>query len=136
MRLAIIVTYASVTILDLVRGIIHTFLFQVGLDDISGLGTGDELCDGRLAALMVAYGGANIESLVVRSYIRYEYSRSGSRRDFVKISSIAAALWAPITAIVSYAGNIDVGDADVPGRYAMVIRSILSFVTLLLAYVE
>ena len=47
---------------------------DVGIQDISGLGTGDALCDARLSALMIAYGGANLESVIVRSYILYTYA--------------------------------------------------------------
>lgn len=134
-RIAVIVLYSSVTILDLIRGIIHTFLYEPGLEDISGLATGDRLCDSRLAALMIAYGGANLESFLVRSYILFNYARCDHGRDLVRVSSIASASWAPITAIVSSIGDIDVGDAEVPGRYAMLIRSLLSLGAFLLTLV-
>ena len=133
-RIAVIVLYSSVTILDLIRGIIHTFLFETGLEDISGLATGDRLCDSRLAALMIAYGGANLESFLVRSSILFNYARRDHGRDLVRVSSIASAFWA-ITLIVSSIGNIDVGDAEVPGRYAMLIRSVVSLGTFLLTFV-
>jgi hypothetical protein len=110
-------------------------LYEPGLEDISGLATGDRLCDSRLAALMIAYGGANLESFLVRSYILFNYARCDHGRDLVRVSSIASASWAPITAIVSSIGNIDVGDAEVPGRYAMLIRSLLSLGAFLLTLV-
>lgn len=133
-RILVIILYFSITILDLVRGIIHTFLYETGLEDISGLKTGNSITDGRLAALMIAYGGSNIESFLVRSYILYTYAFCKSGCEFVRVSSVASALFFPLTAVVSSFGNIDVGDAELPGRYAMLIRSILSFVTLLLTY--
>lgn len=135
-RIVIIVLYTSVTVLDLVRGIIHAFLYEVGLDDISGLATGDALCDGRLAAIMIGYGGANLESFLVRSYILYSYiHRHDGGRGLVRASSMAATLWAPLAETVSVIGDVDVGDADVPGRYAMLVRSVVSFGVFLLTLV-
>ena len=132
---AIVVLYASVTILDLLRGAIHTFLYDIGLDDISGLSTGDAVCDGRLAALMVAYGGANLESFLVRAYVLYKYARYDSGRDLVRITSIASATWAATAAIGTAIGDVDVGDAEVPGRYAMLVRAVVSLGTVLLTFV-
>jgi hypothetical protein len=126
--------YSSVTILDVIRGIVHTFLYEAGLEDISGLATGDPLCDGRLAALMIGYGGANLESFLLRSYILYDFSRYDRGLDLVRVSSLASALWSPVTGIVSFVGDVDVGDAEVPGRYAMLVRSLVSFGTLLLTF--
>jgi hypothetical protein len=134
-RAVIIALYFSVTLLDLVRGVIHTFLYEIGINDISGLSTGDPLCDDRLSSLMIAYGGANIESFLVRSYVLYDYAGYDRGVDYVRASSIAAAVWEPITRIVSSIGGIDVGDAELPGRYAMLVRSIVSLVTLILTYV-
>ena len=134
-RNAILALYASVTLLDLVRAVIHTIFYKSGLDNISGLSTGDELCDNRLAAIMIAYGGANLESFLLRAFVLYAYARDNSRgRDLVRASSVASALWFPVTRIVSSVGKIDVGDADVPGKYAMLVRSIVSVSTLLLTY--
>lgn len=133
-RGAIVALYSSITILDFVRGIIHTFLYENGLEDISGLATGDALCDSRLSAIMIGYGGANLESFLVRSYIIYIFARYNRASDFVRVSSIAAALWSPVTAIVSSVGDIDVGDAEVPGRHAMLIRSVVSISTFLLTF--
>ena len=132
-RTLILVLYSLVTILDLARGIIHTFLYETGIQDISGLGTGDALCDARLSALMIAYGGANLESVFVRSYILYRYARYGSGRGAVRASGIAAASWVVVAWISS--ADVDVGDADVPGRYAMLARAIVSLVTALLTIV-
>lgn len=134
-RVAVIALYASVTILDFVRGVIHTFLYETGLEDVSGLATGDALCDDRLSAIMIGYGGANLESFVVRSYILYVFARYDHGRDLVRVSSIASAMWYPVTGIVSSVGNIDVGDAEVPGRYAMLVRAVASFGTFLLTFV-
>lgn len=133
-RVSIILLYLSVTILDLVRGIIHTFLYENGLNDISGLATGDVLCDGRLSAIMIGYGGANLESFLLRSYIFYCYTRYNNGRDLIRVSSVASALSTPITEIVSFTGNFNVGDAEVPGRYAMIIRSVASIVTVFLTF--
>ena len=133
-RLAVVLLYAAVTLLDLARGITHTFLYETGIDDISGLATGDALCDDRLSSLMIAYGGANLESFLVRSYILYDYGRYDHGRDYVRASSLASALWVPATWIASAAGDIDVGDAELPGIYAMLIRSVVSLGTLLLTF--
>jgi hypothetical protein len=124
-----------VTFLDLVRGIIHTFLYEIGINDISGLSTGDALCDDRLSSLMIAYGGANIESFLVRSYILYIYALYDQGLDHVRVSSLAAALWFPITILVSFAGSLDVGDAELPGRFAMLARSLVSIVIIVLTYI-
>jgi hypothetical protein len=126
--------YSAVTILDLIRGVIHTFLYESGINDISGLATGDALCDDRLSSLMIAYGGANLESFLVRSYILYDYARRDRGRDCVRVSSIAAALWFPATWVASSTGDIDVGNAELPGRYAMLIRSVVSLGTFLLTF--
>lgn len=134
-RIAILVLYSSVTVLDLVRGVIHTFLYDTGLEDISGLATGDALVDGRLSALMIAYGGANLESFIVRSSILYMYARYDLALDLVRVSSVACVLWTPVTEIVSSVGDVDVGDAEVPGRYAMLIRALLSLGALLFTFV-
>ena len=134
-RAVVIALYFFVTFLDLVRGIIHTFLYKIGINDISGLSTGDALCDDRLSSLMIAYGGANIESFLVRSYIFYVYARYGHGLDHVRVSSLAAALWYPITMIVSSIGGIDVGSAELPGRFAMLARSIVSIIILALTYI-
>ena len=75
---------------------------------------------------MIAYGGANLESFLVRSYILYDYGRYDRGRDYVRVSSVAAALWFPATWVASFTGDIDVGDAELPGRYAMLIRSVVS----------
>lgn len=133
-RLLIVMLYASVTILDLIRGIIHTFLYEAGLNDVSGLSTGNSLCDNRLSAIMIGYGGANLESFLIRSYILYVYVRYDSGREFLRVTSMASVLCAPVTEIVASVGNIDVGGAEVPGRYAMVIRSVASLGTLLLTF--
>ena len=92
------------------------------------------LSHGRLAALMIGYGGANLESFLVRSSIVYVYARYDRGRGAVRISSFAAALWSPVTAAVSFAGSVDVGGAEVPGRYAMLVRSVASLLALLLTY--
>ena len=114
---------------------IHTFLYERGLNDISGLATDDRLCDSRLSAIMIGYGGANLESFVVRSYILYSYARYHRGVDVVRASSLAVALFAPVTGLVSLAdADLDVGDADVPGRYAMMVRSAVAFVTFLLSW--
>lgn len=134
-RTFVILLYSAITVLDLVRGIIHAFLYEIGLNDISGLSTGDALTDGRLAALMIAYGGANLESFVVRSYVLYKYVRYNDGRDLIRVTSVACVVW-DVTRIVSSIGNIDVGDAELPGKHAMLIRSILSLVTLLLTFVS
>ncbi len=134
-RAVVIALYFLVTLQDLVRGVIHTFLYDIGINDISGLSTGDPLCDNRLSALMIAYGGANIESFLVRCYVLYDYAGYDRGIDYVRASSIAAVLWEPITRIVSFIGGIDVGGAELPGRYAMLARSIVSLVTLILTYV-
>lgn len=133
-RAAVILLYSAVTILDLIRGVIHTFLYESGINDISGLATGDALCDDRLSSLMIAYGGANLESFLVRSYILYDYARRDRGRDCVRVSSIAAALWFPATWVASSTGDIDVGNAELPGRYAMLIRSVVSLGTFLLTF--
>lgn len=133
-RAAVILLYSAVTILDLIRGVIHTFLYESGINDISGLATGDALCDDRLSSLMIAYGGANLESFLVRSYILYDYARHDRGRDYVRVSSIAAALWFPATWLASSTGDIDVGNAELPGRYAMLIRSVVSLGTFLLTF--
>ena len=129
---AIIVLYASVTILDLVRGVIHTFFYKNGLNNISGLATKDALCDGRLAVLMIAYGGANLESFLVRSYILYNYAGYNHGLDYVRASSLVSGLWYPVTFLVSC--SIEVGDAELPGRWVMLVRMIVSLVTLLLTF--
>lgn len=134
-RTFVILLYSAITVLDLVRGIIHAFLYEIGLNDISGLSTGDALTDGRLAALMIAYGGANLESFVVRSYVVYKYVRYNDGRDLIRVTSVACVVW-DVTRIVSSIGNIDVGDAELPGKHAMLVRSILSFATLLLTFVS
>jgi hypothetical protein len=134
-RVAIIVLYSAVTMLELVRGTIHTFLYESGINDISGLSTGDVLCDNRLSALMIGYGGANLESFIIHSYTLYGYARHGRGKNIVRVTSIASVLWEPITRIVSSSGNIDVGGAELPGRYAMLVRAIVSLVTLLLTFV-
>lgn len=133
-RTAVMLLYLTVTILDSIRGVIHTFLYEIGINDISGLATGDALCDNRLSSLMIAYGGANLESFLVRSYILYEYARYDRGCDYMCVSSIAAALWFPATWVTSYTGGIDVGDADLPGRYAMLTRSVISFIIFLLIF--
>lgn len=133
---AVIASYAAVTVLELTRGTIHTFFYETGLDDISGLATGDSLCDGRLAILMLAYGGANLESFLLRAYVLYIYARYGRGRDLVRVTSIASALWHPVTNIASSLGYTEVGDAAVPGRYAMLARSVVSLGTLFLTYVS
>ena len=134
-RLGIKALYASVTVLEFVRGFIHTFLYKNGLNDVSGLATGDPLCDGRLSALMVGYGGANLESFLVHSYILYSYVRYRNGVGFLRMSALAALMWEPVVRIVSSVGSIDVGDAEVPGRYAMLVRAIVSLVTLALTFV-
>ena len=134
-RAAVLLLYAAVTLLDLVRGIIHTFLYETGIDDISGLATGDGLCDSRLSTLMIAYGGANLESFLTRSYVLYDYARHDHGPDYVRVTSIASTLWGPVTWIASSVGDIDVGDAELPGRYAMLVRSAVSLAALLLTFV-
>lgn len=136
-KVAIIILYSSVTILDFIRGIIHTFLYENGINDISGLSTGDVLCDNRLSAIMIGYGGSNFETFIIRVYILYIYTRYSRGRDLVRITSMASALFAPVTGIVSFIGNIDVGDAEVPGEHAMLIRrSVVSLGTFLLTFLD
>lgn len=135
-KVVIILLYSSVTILDFIRGIIHTFLYENGINDISGLATGDVLCDNRLSAIMIGYGGSNFETFIIRVYILYIYTRYSRGRDLVRITSIASAFFAPVTGVVSFIGNVDVGDAEVPGKHAMLIRSVVSLGTFLLTFLD
>jgi hypothetical protein len=59
---------------------------------------------------MIAYGESNLESFLVRSYTLYNYARYDQGRDIVRVTSV-------------------------PGRYAMLIRSVVSLGTLLLTCV-
>tara|TARA_B100001059_G_C17685565_1_gene502142 strand:- start:248 stop:748 length:501 start_codon:yes stop_codon:yes gene_type:complete len=129
---AIIVLYLSVTILDLVRGVVHSFLYDAGLNSISGLATGDALCDSRLSVLMIGYGGANLEHFLVRCYILFIYAMHNRGLCFVSVSSLASALWLLATCIGASMGDIDIGDADVPGKTAMLVRTIVSAITFVL----
>ena len=135
----ILVLYSCLTIFELVRGIIHAFLYRYGINVISGLATGDDLCDNRLSALMIGYGGANLESFIMHAFVLYTYATS-DKSDFklglIITSSSASALWAPVTMIASTAGNIDVGDAQVPGKDAMLVRSIVSLIISILACIK
>lgn len=136
LRTVILVLYTCITILEAIRGVIHTFLYTYGLNDVSGLATGDSLCDNRLSALMIGYGGANLESLLLHAVILVAYLNQTSGLEFVVASCVGSALWTPITRLVSSAGNIDVGDAQVPGKDAMLVRSIVSLCILILALVR
>ena len=130
--LAIVVSYAAVTVFDLIRGIIHTFLYENGLKDISGLATEDPLCNSRLSVLMIGYGGANLESFLVRAYILYIYAGYNSGLDIVRVSCLAPPLWSLVTSIGVSMGTIDIGDASVPGKTMMHIRTVVSMVTFVL----
>lgn len=131
----IIALYLVCTALELIRAIMHTFLYKSALNDISGLATGDALCDNRLSAIMIAYGGANLESFLVRTYILAKYAFCECGLDLVCFSSLVAALWYPVVMSVSSMGKIDVGDADIPGKDIMLARSVLSLCTGLLTIV-
>jgi len=131
----VVVLYFCVTLLDLIRAVIHTFFYRAGLETISGLATKQPVCDNRLATLIVAYGGANFESFIVRFYVLYMYARHDNGRSLVRVTSIAAAVWTPLTMLVTLVGNIDPGDADLPGRYAMLARCVVSLIIVGLTYV-
>ena len=134
-RVAIIVLYSAVTVLELLRGVIHAFFYDTGINDISGLATGDPLCDNRLSALMIAYGGANLESFAVHAFALYTYATGGRQaKNLLRATSAASALWEVVTRIVSAGGGIDVGDAELPGRQAMLARSIVSALVFLLTF--
>ena len=135
-RVAIIVLYSMVTVFELVRGTIHTFFYEAGLHEISGLATGDALCDNRLGVLMVGYGGANLESFLIRAFVLYLYVRHDGCEDLVRVTSIASILWYPITAVVAAIGELDPGGAELPGWYAMLARSVVSLVIFSLTYVR
>ena len=81
---------------------------------------------------MIAYGGRT--SNLSHVYILYDYALHDRRRDHVRVSSIAAALWFPATWVASSTGGIDAGDAELPGRYAMLIRSVTLGTFLLTLY--
>ena len=83
---------------------------------------------------MIGYGGANLESFLVRSYILYIYVRYNQGLDFVRVSCLAPPLWELVTWIGVSIGNIDIGDADVPGKTWMLIRTIVSLITLALTF--
>ena len=131
-RISILVLYSLVTIHELVRGFIHTFLYEQGLNDVSGLATGDILCDDRLSVLMISYGGNNLETFIIRCAILYYYAKYDKGYLFIIWSCVGSMLFVPITMIVSSVGNIDVGDAQLPGKEGMLARSIVSGVIIIL----
>tara|TARA_B100000925_G_C21976154_1_gene460219 strand:- start:573 stop:1073 length:501 start_codon:yes stop_codon:yes gene_type:complete len=132
-RITILVLYSLLTVHELVRGIIHTFLYEEGLHDVSGLGTGDILCDHRLSVLMISYGGNNLETFIIRCAILYYYAKYDIGYLIIIWSCVGSMLFHPTTMIVADVGNIDVGDAQLPGKEAMLIRSIVSGVIIILA---
>jgi hypothetical protein len=132
-RIIILVLYSLLTIHEFVRGFIHTFLYEEGLHDVSGLGTKDILCDNRLSLLMISYGGNNLETFIIRCAILYYYTKYDNGYLFIIWSCVGPMLFQPTTVIVSSVGNIDVGDAQLPGKEAMLIRSIVSGVIIILA---
>lgn len=126
--------YSLLTVHELVRGFIHTFLYEEGLHDVSGLGTGDILCDHRLSLLMISYGGNNLETFIIRCAILYYYAKYDyGGYLFIIWSCVGSMLFTPTTMIVSSVGNIDVGDAQLPGKDGMLARSIVSGVIIILA---
>lgn len=131
-RITIIVLYSLLTIHEFVRGFIHTFLYEEGLHDVSGLGTGDILCDHRLSVLMISYGVNNLETFIIRCAILYYYTKYDNGYLFIIWSCVGSMLFQPTTTIVSSVGNIDVGDAQLPGKEAMLVRSIVSGVIVIL----
>lgn len=136
LRIAIIVLYFSLTVIELVRGFIHTFLYEYGIHDVSGLATGNSLCDNRLYALMIAYGATNLESFIMHCAVLYIYARYDNGYFFLIASCVASTLFYPTTMIVSSVGKIDVGDAQLPGKDVMLIRSIVSLCILILMFVK
>ena len=135
-RISIPVLYSLLVVHELVRGFIHTFLYEEGLNDVSGLGTGDILCDHRLSVLMISYGGNNLETFIIRCAILYYYAKYDKGYLFIIWSCVGSMLFTPTTMIVSSVGNIDVGDAQLPGKEVMLARSIVSGVIIILAAVN
>lgn len=135
-RISILVLYSLLVVHELVRGFIHTFLYEEGLNDVSGLGTGDVLCDHRLSVLMISYGGNNLETFIIRCAILYYYAKYDKGYLFIIWSCVGSMLFTPTTMIVSSVGNIDVGDARLPGKEVMLARSIVSGVIIILAVVN
>jgi len=135
-RISILVLYSLLVVHELVRGFIHTFLYEEGLNDVSGLGTGDVLCDDRLSVLMISYGGNNLETFITRCAILYYYAKYDKGYLFIIWSCVGSMLFIPTTMIVSSVGNIDVGDAQLPGKEVMLARSIVSGVIIILAVVN
>ena len=134
-RISILVLYLLLVVHELVRGFIHTFLYEEGLNDVSGLGTGDILCDDRLSVLMISYGGNNLETFIIRCAILYYYAKYDKGYLFIIWSCVGSMLFTPTTMIVSSVGNIDVG-AQLPGKDGMLARSIVSGVIIILAVVN
>ena len=132
LRIIILVLYSLLTVHELVRGFIHTFLYEYGMHDVSGMGTGDSFCDNRLYVLMISYGGNNLETFIIRCAILYQYWKYDNGYRFIIASCVASMLFYPTTMIVSSVGNIDVGDAQLPGKDAMLARSIVSLCILIL----
>ena len=132
-RISILVLYSLLVVHELVRGYIHTFLYEQGLNNVSGLATGDNLCDHRLSVLMISYGGNNLETFIIRCAILYYYAKYDKGYLFIIWSCVGSMLFVPITMIVSSGGNIDVGDAQLPGKDVMLARSIVSGVIIILA---
>lgn len=135
-RISILVLYSLLVVHELVRGYIHTFLYEQGLNDVSGLATGDVLCDHRLSVLMISYGGNNLETFIIRCAILYYYAMYDKGYLFIIWSCVGSMLFVPTTMIVSSVGNIDVGDAQLPGKDVMIARSIVSGVIIILALVN
>ena len=135
-RISILVLYSLLVVHELVRGFIHTFLYEEGLNDVSGLATGDTLCDHRLSVLMISYGGNNLETFIIRCAILYYYAKYDKGYLFIIWSCVGSMLFTPTTMIVSSIGNIDVGDAQLPGKDGMLARSIVSGVIIILAVVN
>jgi len=135
-RISILVLYSLLVVHELVRGFIHTFLYEEGLNDVSGLATGDTLCDHRLSVLMISYGGNNLETFIIRCAILYYYAKYDKGYLFIIWSCVGSMLFTPTTMIVSSVGNIDVGDAQLPGKDGMLARSIVSGVIIILAVVN
>jgi hypothetical protein len=131
--LTVIALHVSVTLLDLLRGIVHTFFYNFGLDQISGLATGDVLCDDRLSVLMIGYGGSNLESFLLRSYALYVYATCRRGTGLMRVTCLAPVLWL-VTIPVAALSGIDVGDAEVPGRVMMCVRAAVSFLEFVLLY--
>lgn len=132
-QVTIIFLHACVTLFDLLRGIVHTFFYEYGLDQISGLATGDLLCDSRLSILMIGYGGANLESFLLRLYALYVYVTCNRAICLMRVTCLAPVLWLVAPLVVAL-GEIDVGDADVPGTIMMYVRAAVSLFTFVMLY--